>query len=131
MEKTAHATMAGFNLRTVTVKQSLEDFGVKRGEDGELIFPRTSDPRYPVGRIRRSLAAYGWRGERLKQEVERITTGPAPRALDIEQRNGRVIYPYGWEKKELTREMRRMFPRRSGRRELIMLDKLYLAFHGQ
>lgn len=130
MEKTAHATMLGFNLRTVTVTQSLEDFGVKRGEDGALIFPRHSDPRFPVGRIRRCLAAYGWRGERLNQEVERITTGPAPRPLDIEERNGRVIYPYGWEKKELTREMRRMFPRRSGRRELIMIDEFHLAFGG-
>ncbi|KAF1366621.1 hypothetical protein [Yokenella regensburgei] len=129
MQKTLN-TIRNFNRQSATLIQSPEDFGVMRSEDGELHFLRRSDPCYPVSRIRRSLAAYGWRGERLKQEVERITTGPAPRALDIEERNGRVIYPYGWEKKELTREMRRMFPRRSGRRELIMIDELHLAFGG-
>jgi hypothetical protein len=124
-------TMRNFNRQSATLIQSLEDFGVKRDEDGKLIFPRHSDPRYPVSRIRRSLAAYGWRGERLKQEVERITAGPGTRAQDIEQHSIRTIYPYGWETKELTREMRRMFPRRSGRPELIMIDELHLAFHGQ
>ncbi|MUA41823.1 hypothetical protein GNF00_18385, partial [Klebsiella pneumoniae] len=36
-----------------------------------------------------------------------------------------IIFPYGWEKKQLTREMRRMFPRKTGRRVLIMLDELH------
>nr|UNJ79777.1 hypothetical protein [Raoultella ornithinolytica] len=35
------------------------------------------------------------------------------------------LVPYGWEKKQLTREMRRMFPRKTGRRVLIMLDELH------
>ncbi|VTM94311.1 Uncharacterised protein [Raoultella planticola] len=124
-------TMRNFNRQSATLIQSLADFGVKRSEDGELLFPRRSDPRYPVSRIRRSLAAYGWRGARLKQEVERITAGPDTRALDIEQHSIRTIYPYGWEKKELTREMRRMFPCTSGRRELFMFDELHLTLGGQ
>lgn len=33
-----------------------------------------------------------------------------------------------WEKKQLTREMRRMFPRKTGRRVLIMLDELHQFF---
>lgn len=68
------------------------------------------------------LAAYGWRGERLNKEVARIVAGP-----DIlpERRDYSIIFPYGWEKKQLTREMRRMFPRKTGRRVLIMLDELH------
>lgn len=86
--------------------------GVKRNEDGTLLFPRHSDKRFPIARIRKRLAAYGWRGERLNKEVARIVAGPD-------------IFPYGWEKKQLTREMRRMFPRKTGRRVLIMLDELH------
>lgn len=42
-----------------------------------------------------------------------------------DRRDYSIIFPYGWEKKQLTREMRRMFPRKTGRRVLIMLDELH------
>ncbi|ECG6597803.1 hypothetical protein E2Q30_15560 [Salmonella enterica subsp. enterica serovar Poona] len=48
-------------------------------------------------------------------------------SINISTRQGewRAIFPYGWEKKQLTCEMRRMFPRKTGRRVLIMLDELH------
>ncbi|MBD5662143.1 hypothetical protein [Citrobacter freundii] len=112
-----------FPARTVVVEQSLDMLGIKRNEDGTLLFPRPSDKRFPVGRIRKRLATYGWRGERLNKEVARIVAGP-----DIlpERRDASIIFPYGWEKKQLTREMRRMFPRKSGRRVMIIRDELHL-----
>ncbi|MCD7087710.1 hypothetical protein LTK58_05715 [Klebsiella quasipneumoniae subsp. quasipneumoniae] len=45
-----------------------------------------------------------------------------------ERRDYSIIFPYGWEKKQLTREMRRMFPRKTGRRVLIMLDEYHKFF---
>lgn len=114
-----------FPGRTVEIQQSLDMFGIKRNEDGTLLFPRHSDKRFPIARIRKRLAAYGWRGERLNKEVARIVAGP-----DIlpEKRDYSIIFPYGWEKKQLTREMRRMFPRNTGRRVLIMLDEYHKFF---
>ncbi|EBF1295133.1 hypothetical protein C6120_17880 [Salmonella enterica] len=120
--KTIHT---GFSCGSATLIQSLEDFVVKRGDDGELIFPRHSDKRFPIGRIRKRLASYGWRGERLNHEVARIVAGP-----DIfpERSDYSIIFPYGWERNQLTPEMRRMFPRKSGRRVLIMPDEFH-SFH--
>ncbi|EBT7100993.1 hypothetical protein CPV60_24715 [Salmonella enterica] len=120
--KTIHT---GFSCGSATLIQSLEDFGVKRGDDGELIFPRHSDKRFPIGRIRKRLASYGWRGERLNHEVARIVAGP-----DIfpERSDYSIIFPYVWERNQLTPEMRRMFPRKSGRRVLIMPDEFH-SFH--
>ncbi|EJC3639763.1 hypothetical protein MYX88_004996 [Salmonella enterica] len=111
-----------FPMRTVVIEQFLDISGVKRNEDGTLLFPRHSDKRFPIARIRKRLAAYGWRGERLNKEVARIVADP-----DIlhERTDCSVIFPYGWEKQQLTREMRRMFPRKTGRRVLIMLDELH------
>ncbi|MCU1795458.1 hypothetical protein CUU52_21035 [Pectobacterium polaris] len=43
-------------------------------------------------------------------------------------RRNPIIFPYGWEQKQLTREMRRMFPRKTGRRVLIILDELHQFF---
>ncbi|EBS1478566.1 hypothetical protein [Salmonella enterica] len=122
MENTMRTMHELFPMRTVVIEQSLDMFGVKRNEDGTLLFPRHSDKRFPVARIRKRLTAYGWRGERLNKEVARIVAGP-----DIlpERRDYSIIFPYGWEKKQLTREMRRMFPRKTGRRVLIMLDELH------
>ncbi|EBY0338072.1 hypothetical protein NQ120_27485 [Klebsiella pneumoniae] len=117
-----------FPARTVVVEQSLDMLGIKRNEDGTLLFPRHSDKRFPVGRIRKRLAAYGWRGERLNKEVARIVAGPK---ILPERRDASIIFPYGWEKKQLTREMRRMFPRKSGRRVMIMLDELHLLFNSR
>nr|AFK89994.1 hypothetical protein [Salmonella sp. 14] len=51
------------------IEQSLDMSGIKRNEDGTLLFPRHSDKRFPIARIRKRLAAYGWRGERLNKEV--------------------------------------------------------------
>lgn len=101
-------------------------FGIKRSEDGRLLFPRHSDKRFPVARIRKRLAAYGWRGECLNKEVARIVAGPDKRK--IQTGNYSIIFPYGWEQKQLTHEMRRMFPRKTGRRVLIMLDELHQFF---
>ncbi|EBP9406000.1 hypothetical protein ATP26_26700, partial [Salmonella enterica] len=104
MENRMKTMREHFSTRTVVIEQSLDMFGVKRNEDGTLLFPRHSDKRFPVARIRKRLAAYGWRGERLNnKEVERIVAGP-----DIlsERRDYSIIFPYGWEKKLLTREMR-------------------------
>lgn len=117
-----------FPARTVVVEQSLDMFGIKRNEDGTLLFPRHSDKRFPVGRIRKRLAAYGWRGERLNKEVARIVAGPN---ILPERRDASIIFPYGWEKQQLTREMRRMFPHKSGRRVMIMLDELHLLFNSR
>lgn len=114
-----------FPMRTVVIEQSLDMFGVKRNEDGTLQFPRHSDKRFPIARIRKRLAAYGWRGERLNKEVARIVAGPD---ILAERSEYSIIFPYVWEKKQLTREMRRMFPRKTGRRTLIMLDELHQLF---
>ncbi|MCJ3087087.1 hypothetical protein LN031_27450, partial [Klebsiella pneumoniae] len=56
-----------------------------------------------------------------------ITTDYLQQCPDIyaERNEYNIIFPYGWEKKQLTREMRRMFPRKTGRRVLIMLDELH------
>lgn len=51
-------------------------FGIKRNEGGTLLFHRHSDKRFPIARIRKRLAAYGWRGERLNKEVALIVAGP-------------------------------------------------------
>lgn len=119
---------AHFPVRNVLIQQSLDMFGVRRDEDGKIIFPRNSDNRFPVGRIRKRLAARGWRGERLNQEVARIVAGPDQR--DAHREPGySIIFPYGWERKQLTPEMQRMFSRKTGRRVLIVLDESnqYLA----
>ncbi len=122
MENMMKTMREHFPTRTVVIEQSLDMFGVKRNEDGTLLFPRHSDKRFPIARIRKRLAAYGWRGERLNKEVARIVAGPD---IYAERNEYNIIFPYGWEKKQLTREMRRMFPRKTGRRVLIMLDELH------
>ncbi|EMZ8855336.1 hypothetical protein ABE783_005103 [Salmonella enterica] len=122
MMKTMHEL---FPMRTVVIEQSLDMFGVKRNEDGTFLFPRHFDKRFPVARIRKRLAAYGWRGERLNKEVARIVAGPD---IFAERSECSIIFPYGWEKQQLTREMRRMFPRNTGRRVLIMLDEFHQFF---
>lgn len=127
MENMMKTMRKHFPTRTVVIEQSLDMLGITRGEDGTLIYPRHSDKRFPIGRIRKRLAAYGWRGESLNQEVARIVAGP-----DIlpERNDCSIIFPYGWERNQLTPEMRRMFPRQSGRRVLIMLDELH-SFYSQ
>ncbi|WP_346704544.1 hypothetical protein [Escherichia coli] len=122
MENMLKKIRENFPTRTVVIEQSLDMFGIKRNEDGTLLFPRHSDKRFPIARIRKRLAAYGWRGERLNKEVARIVAGPD---IFVERNEYSIIFPYGWEKKQLTREMRRMFPRKTGRRALIMLDELH------
>lgn len=76
MENMMKTMREHFPARTVVIEQSLDMFGIKRNEDGTLLFPRQSDKRFPVARIRKRLAAYGWRGERLNKEVARIVAGP-------------------------------------------------------
>ncbi|EBA3007803.1 hypothetical protein AB385_25225 [Salmonella enterica] len=122
MENMLKKMRENFPTRTVVIEQSLDMFGIKRNEGGTLLFPRHSDKRFPIARIRKRLATYGWRGERLNKEVARIVAGPD---IFVERNEYSIIFPYGWEKKQLTREMRRMFPRKTGRRALIMLDELH------
>ncbi|HBT4791405.1 TPA: hypothetical protein MB350_002245 [Klebsiella quasipneumoniae subsp. similipneumoniae] len=118
MENMMKTMCEHFSTRTVA-------FGIKRNGDGALLFPLYSDKRFPVARIRKRLAAYGWRGDRLNKEVARIVAGPD---LLPERRYYSIIFPYGWEKKQLTRAMRRMFPRNTGQRVLIMLNELHQFF---
>lgn len=47
-----------FPVLNVLIQQSLDMFGVRRDDDGKIIFPRNSDNRFPVGRIRKRLAAW-------------------------------------------------------------------------
>lgn len=100
MESLMKTMCEHFPGRTVVIEQYMDMFGIKRNEDGTLLFPGHSDKRFPIARIRNRLAAYGWRGERLNKEVARIVAGP-----DIlhERRDYSIIFPYGWEKKQLTR----------------------------
>lgn len=77
-----------FPSRTVVIEQSLNMLGIKRNEDGMLLFPRHFDKRFPVTRIRKRLAAYGWRGDRLNKEVARIVAGP-----DILPDRRGIIFP--------------------------------------
>lgn len=44
--KTIHT---GFSCRSATLIQSLEDSGIKRGDDGELIFPVTLTNVFRLG----------------------------------------------------------------------------------
>ena len=83
----------------------------------------------PIAHIRKRLAAFGWRGERLNNEVARIVAGPDDKSMQTGNCN--IIFPYGWEKKQLTREVRRMFSRKTGRRMLIMLDELHQFFNSR
>lgn len=52
MENTMKTMHELFPMRTVVIEQPLDMFGVKRNEDGTLLFPRHSDKRFPVARIR-------------------------------------------------------------------------------
>ncbi|ECG3146340.1 hypothetical protein AZH90_004369 [Salmonella enterica subsp. enterica serovar Legon] len=116
--------MRQFGPRKLPIlKQSLEDLGITRDENGTVIRPRQSDKAFPVRKIRRALSSFGWRGDALRKELDRIVAGPDAR--DAEP-GIMVVYPYGWEKKALTREMRRMFPQNSGKRQLLMIDELHL-----
>lgn len=67
MENMMKTMREHFPSRTVVIEQSLDMFGIKRNKDGTLLFPRHSDKRFPIARIRKRLAAYGWRGERLNK----------------------------------------------------------------
>ncbi|HBC0040226.1 TPA: hypothetical protein JGA48_004525 [Salmonella enterica] len=128
MENMMNTVREYFPVRTAVIEQSLDMFGITRGEDGALIFPRHSDKCFPIGRIRKRLAAYGWRGERLSLEVARIVAGPGIFPDFPERSDYSIIFPYGWERNQLTPEMRRMFPRKTGRRVLLMLDEFH-SFH--
>ncbi|EBJ4207051.1 hypothetical protein DUG12_26135, partial [Salmonella enterica] len=47
MENMMKTMREHFPTRTVVIEQSLDMFGVKRNEDGTLLFPRHSDKRFP------------------------------------------------------------------------------------
>ncbi|RDU34596.1 hypothetical protein CCS48_00130, partial [Salmonella enterica subsp. enterica serovar Enteritidis] len=57
MENMLKTMREHFPVRTVVIEQSLDMFGVKRNEDGTLLFPRHSDKRFPVARIRKGTVA--------------------------------------------------------------------------
>lgn len=75
MENMLKTMREHFPTRTVMIEQSLDMFAIKRNEDGALLIPRHSSKRFPIARIRKRLTAYGWRGERLNEEVARIVDG--------------------------------------------------------
>ncbi|EEM2539805.1 hypothetical protein C3N85_23810 [Salmonella enterica subsp. enterica serovar Morehead] len=64
----------------------------------------------------------------LAERITQLATELNDKAILPERRDYSIIFPYGWEKKQLTREMRRMFPRKTGRRALIMMDELHQFF---
>lgn len=65
---------------------------------------------------------------RLKPTVSIDSASAAVHSILPDRRDYSIIFPYGWEKQQLTREMLRMFPRKTGRRVLIMLDELHQFF---
>ncbi|MGE9553622.1 hypothetical protein ACQPT2_21085 [Erwinia amylovora] len=109
-------TMRKYGARLLTFTQNTSDLRQYR---------QPTDARFPAGRIRRALSAYGWRGKRLNDEVRRITRGPFTEWGTTGQQDGaRVVYPYGWGQQELTREMRRMFPRNTRSVRFFTTDEL-------
>ena len=87
MENTMKTKHELFPMRTVVIEQSLDMFGIKRNEDGTLLFPHHSDKRFPVARIRKR------RGERLNKEVARIVAGPdiLPEKRDYSKRSASAV----------------------------------------
>ncbi|EOM7671316.1 hypothetical protein ACNCQC_004601 [Escherichia coli] len=82
--------------------------------------PLGNDARFPRSRLRKTLRRYRYRGEALKAEVERIMRGPGltPAA------GACVIYPYGWQKHQMTRLMKRIF-HGLGRPQLLVMDEFW------
>ncbi|EDP0643663.1 hypothetical protein K1144_004258 [Salmonella enterica] len=89
--------------------------------------PLHDDARFPRSRLRKTLRRYRYRGEALKAEVERIMRGPGLELAPVAGR--RVTYPYGWQKHQMTRLMKRIF-HGLGREQLLFVDEFWLL-HGQ
>ncbi|MDX9500238.1 hypothetical protein SM438_20940 [Salmonella enterica] len=51
MEDMLKTVREHFPTRTVVIEQSLDMSGIKRNEDGTLLFPRRTDKRFPIARI--------------------------------------------------------------------------------
>ena len=108
--------------------QSLYDF---RG-------PR-SDERMPRSRLRNALYRRGFKGNALREELDRITGGPL--AIAIKSKDVAVItaclnaqsgptFPYGWCRADLTRPMRRIFHRMErSKNGYIILDEYQMLMH--
>jgi hypothetical protein len=47
----------GVSQHEAVFQQALDMFGIKRNEDGTLLFPQHSDKRFPIARIRKRLVA--------------------------------------------------------------------------
>ncbi|PVZ84225.1 hypothetical protein C9426_24115 [Serratia sp. S1B] len=105
------------NSTVIELTQNLDD--LKRKSD-------YTDPKLPHHRIRRYLSDFGFRGAALNAEVKRIVAGPE-KHLSPE---GHIwyTYPYGWDDRQFTRSMRRIFKGR-GRRNILMMDEAHLFWN--
>ena len=82
-----------------------------------------SDPQFSRRKVRQRLSQYGLRGDKLKAELNYITTEGFKQG-SLQQLQER--FPYGWERKKLNSYMRRMF-KYKGRSVFIIHDE-YLKF---
>lgn len=80
-----------------------------------------SDPQFSRRKVKQRLSQYGLRGDRLKAELKYITTEGFKRG-SLQQLQER--FPYGWERKQLNRYMRRMF-KYQGRHVIITFDEYF------
>jgi hypothetical protein len=104
------------NATFINVTQSVENF--KRKND-------YTDPKLPHHRIRRYLSDFGFRGAALNAEVKRIVAGPEKHISP----EGHIwySYPYGWDERQFTRSMKRIFKGR-GKRNILMMDEAHLLW---
>ncbi|EKN3638057.1 TPA: hypothetical protein U5D81_003844 [Yersinia enterocolitica] len=100
------STARAFSATTMTIHQDVNDF----------VGGPASDPKFTRTRVRRYLSQYGFRGSKLKAEVERICT--------FNRSKGDWKYPYGWSEQDLTGPMRRMFGLKR-KRNLVILDEFW------
>ncbi|WP_432341915.1 hypothetical protein [Yersinia enterocolitica] len=100
------STARAFSATKMTIHQDVNDF----------VNAPSSDPKFPRNKVRRYLSQYGFRGAKLKAEVERTST--------FNSSKGDWKYPYGWSEHDLTGPMRRMFGL-NRKRNLAILDEFW------
>lgn len=62
--------------------------------------------------VRRRLSVFGYRGNKLTNEVKRIVAGPPHSSVGLNQEVPKcheMRYPFGWSQSMLSRAMRRIF----------------------
>ncbi len=87
-----------------------------------------SNPRLRHRLLRRYLSDFGFRGAALNAEVKRIVAGPEKHLVH----EGSIwnSYPYGWDERQFTRAMKRIFKGR-GKRTMLMMDELHLYWNAK